>query len=110
MLETMQLSIEMGIGESTLYNWRKQVIDKGDVVPGDGNIKTDARPRSQRPKPKNKLSEAERESILAIIHSDDFKSLPPSKTVSALADNGVYIASESTYYRVLHEEKLQNAR
>ena len=31
-----QLSIEMGIGESTLYNWRKQAIDKGYVVPGDG--------------------------------------------------------------------------
>lgn len=31
-----QLSIEMGIGESTLYNWRKQAIDKGHLVPGDG--------------------------------------------------------------------------
>ena len=28
-----QLSIEMGIGESTLYNWRKQAIDKGHLVP-----------------------------------------------------------------------------
>jgi transposase len=31
-----QLSIEMGIGESTLYNWRKQAIDKGHLVPGNG--------------------------------------------------------------------------
>ena len=31
-----QLSIELGIGESTLYNWRKQAIDKGHLVPGDG--------------------------------------------------------------------------
>jgi transposase len=31
-----KLSIEMGIGESTLYNWRKQAIDKGYLVPGDG--------------------------------------------------------------------------
>ena len=28
-----KLSIEMGIGESTLYNWRKQAIDKGHLVP-----------------------------------------------------------------------------
>ena len=32
-----KLSIEMCIGESTLYNWRKQAIDKGHLVPGDGN-------------------------------------------------------------------------
>jgi len=31
-----QLSIKMGIGESTLYNWRKQAIDKGHLVSGDG--------------------------------------------------------------------------
>ena len=31
-----KLSIEMGIGESTLYNWRKQAINKGQLVPGDG--------------------------------------------------------------------------
>jgi transposase len=76
----------------------------------DGNIKTDGRPSSQRPEPKNKLSKAERDHLLASVNSDDFKSLPPSQIVPALADNGIYIASESTYYRVLHEEKLQNAR
>jgi len=31
-----QLAIEMGIGESTLYNWRKQAVNKGHLVPGDG--------------------------------------------------------------------------
>ena len=30
-----QLSLEMGIGESTLYNWRKQAMNKGQLVPGD---------------------------------------------------------------------------
>lgn len=76
----------------------------------DGNIKTDGRPSAQRSEPKNKLSKAERDNLLATVNSDDFKSLPPSQIVPALADNGIYIASESTYYRVLHEEKLQNAR
>ena len=76
----------------------------------DGNIKTDGRPSSQRPEPKNKLSEMERDNLLAVFNSDEFKSLPPSQIVPALADRGVYIASESTCYRVLHEEKLQNAR
>jgi len=31
-----KLSIEMGIGESTLYNWRKEAVNKGYLVPGDG--------------------------------------------------------------------------
>ena len=75
----------------------------------NGNIKTDGRPSSQRPEPKNKLSKAERDHLLASVNSDDFKSLPPSQIVPALADNGIYIASEWTCYRVLHEEKLQRA-
>jgi transposase len=31
-----KLSLDMGIGESTLYNWRKQAMNKGQLVPGDG--------------------------------------------------------------------------
>ena len=31
-----QLAIEMGIGESTLYNWHKQAVNKEHLVPGDG--------------------------------------------------------------------------
>jgi len=76
----------------------------------DGGIKTDGRPGAQRPEPKNKLSKAERDNIVAVCNSDEFKSLPPSQMVPALADKGIYIASESTCYRVLHENKLQNSR
>lgn len=90
---------ELGISVRTYQRWTV-----------DGNIKTDGRPISQRPEPKNKLSKAERDNILAIVNSDDFKSLPPSQIVPTLADEGIYLASESTYYRVLHEEKQQNAR
>ncbi|MFQ3190689.1 MAG: transposase [Paraglaciecola sp.] len=31
-----KLSLDMGMGESTLYNWRKQAMNKGQLVPGDG--------------------------------------------------------------------------
>ena len=31
-----KLSLDMGIGGSTLYNWRKQAMNKGQLVPGDG--------------------------------------------------------------------------
>ena len=36
--------------------------------------------------------------------------MPPCQIVPALADEGTYIASESTFYRILHEEKMQNHR
>ena len=36
--------------------------------------------------------------------------MPPCQIVPALADEGTYIASESTFYRVLREEKMQNHR
>ena len=36
--------------------------------------------------------------------------MPPCQIVPALADEGIYLASESTFYRILHEEKMQNHR
>ena len=90
---------ELDINVRTFQHW---------VV--DGAIKTDGRPKAIHPEPKNKLSSAERERLLDIVNSDDFKSMPPSQIVPTLADNGIYIASESTRYRLLHAEKLQNKR
>jgi len=51
--------------------------------------------------PPNKLSEAERAAVMATLNSDAFKDLPPSQIVPRLADSGVYLACESTMYRLL---------
>ena len=40
----------------------------------------------------------------------EFKSLPPSQIVPRLADKGIYLASESTFYRVLKENDMQHHR
>ena len=53
----------------------------------------------------NKLSEEERKMLLNTINSELYRDLPPSQIVPRLADEGVYIASESTIYRVLRQEK-----
>ena len=53
----------------------------------------------------NKLTEKEKGQILSIMNSDDYRDLPPSQIVPRLADKGVYIASESSIYRILREEK-----
>ena len=73
-------------------------------------VLSDGRPEAQRPVPANKLSDEEREAILAVSNSPVFRSLPPSQIVPALADEGRYLASESTFYRVLREADQQQHR
>ena len=51
--------------------------------------------------PPNKLSDLERQEILNVCNDQQYRHLPPSKIVPSLADKGIYIASESTFYRVL---------
>lgn len=60
--------------------------------------------------PANKLSATERKKVLAIATSAEFRDESPKQIVPALADRGTYVASESTFYRVLHEEGLQHHR
>jgi len=60
--------------------------------------------------PANKLTEEEREQIVEICNQPEYKSLPPSQIVPILADQGKYIASESSYYRVLREADQVNRR
>ena len=85
----------LGISERTYQRWRK-----------GNSIKEDQRPITKRPTPKNKLTEKEREEVIKVVNSPDFADLPPSQIVPKLADKGEYIASESTIYRILREEKM----
>jgi putative transposase len=54
--------------------------------------------------PTNKLGALERKHVLTVANSDEFGSLPPGQIVPILADRGEYIASESTFYRILKAE------
>jgi putative transposase len=91
---------EAGINLRTYQRWTSDVE----------GVKADGRPRAKRPEPRHKLSEEERAKILAVTNSEEFKSLPPSQIVPALADQGRYIASESSFYRVLREADQQHHR
>jgi putative transposase len=53
--------------------------------------------------PENKLSEKEREQIITICNQKQFANMAPNQIVPILADQGTYIASESSYYRVLRQ-------
>lgn len=60
--------------------------------------------------PANKLSAAERRRVVAVATSTEFRDQSPKQIVPTLADRGEYVASESTFYRVLHAHGLQQHR
>lgn len=83
----------------TFERWRE-----GEATHEDG------RPLAKRCEPAHKLSEEERQQVLAICNSPRFADLPPGQIVPRLADEGVYIASESSIYRILREAEQQHHR
>jgi putative transposase len=76
----------------------------------DGQIHADQRPLVPRPEPVNKLGLAERAAVLSLCNSEEFASLPPSQIVPKLADQGRYLASESSFYRILRADGQQQHR
>lgn len=64
----------------------------------------DLRAGPQTSPPANKLTKMERQRVLAIANSKEFRNLSPKQIVPRLADQGDYIASESSFYRVLRAE------
>ncbi|HEX4813174.1 MAG TPA: IS3 family transposase [Nonomuraea sp.] len=56
-----------------------------------------------RPAPPNKLTAAEREELVAVLNSPRFVDKAPRQVWAALLDEGIYLASVSTMYRLLRE-------
>jgi len=65
---------------------------------------------SVKKEPANKMSEQEEQQIVSICCSERFRDLSPPEIVAILAEEGVYIASESTMYRVLRKRGLLKHR
>jgi putative transposase len=60
--------------------------------------------------PKNKLSAAERAMILSVLNCPEFVDLAPMQVYTKLLDEGTYLGSLSTFYRVLQENKQVKER
>ncbi len=56
--------------------------------------------------PENAFSEAERELVVTVATCPTFRDLPACQIVPILADAGVYVASERSFYRILQQERL----
>jgi len=83
---------ELGISVRTIERWRQ--------------VPTVDRRCERAVAPTNKLSNEEREDIVQIATSKEMRDLSPNQIVPLLADQGIYKASERTFYRVLKAEKL----
>ena len=88
-----------GIELRTLQRWKA----REGLTAGDG------RPQAVRPMPSQALSQAERARLLAVANEPRFATVPPARIVPMLADEGVYLGSESSMARVLRAHG-QNAR
>ena len=73
-------------------------------------VRTPAEDPLPAPAPANKLSAAERAHILATVNSTDFIDLPPVQIYARLLDEGIYLCSISTFYRVLEENRQVKER
>ena len=91
-----------GIDLRTLQRWKAQ----------DGLTAGDGRPQAVRPAPSHALSPQEQAALLAVANEPRFASVPPARIVPMLADEGIYLGSESSMARVLkaHGQNTRRGR
>ena len=80
----------LGVAPATLYRWRRP----------KERIAT-----PPRPQPARALSEMERAVVLAELHSKRFMDISPAEVYATLLDEGRYLCSERTMYRLLAERQ-----
>ena len=81
----------LGLSLRTVQRW-----ERGDL---------EDRRRGSRAQPANRLSEDERTSVVAMLNAPAYRDKSPNQIVPLLADQGEYVASEATMYRILKAEK-----
>ena len=89
-----------GVDPRTLQRWKL----------AEGVSRGDRRVEADRPVPSHALSEAERARIIEVVNEPRFAETPPARIVPALADEGIYIASESSFHRVLRAHGQMHRR
>ncbi|RYZ91469.1 MAG: IS3 family transposase [Proteobacteria bacterium] len=88
---------EIGVSLRTVQRWAS-------------NPEQEDRRSGPNSRPANSLTEAEKSSILSISTTKEFQDKSPHQIVPILADRGQYIASESSFYRVLRANSLLSHR
>ena len=60
--------------------------------------------------PHNRIGNAQREGVISLVKTARFRDLPQKQIVPTLADEGRYMVSEATMYRILRSERLLTHR
>ena len=90
----------IGLAARTVQRWMALAVGVGpNVLLGDRRVSA----LRIHNCPPNKRSLAKREAAMGVLNSAEYKDLPPSQIVPRLADQGLYLASESTLYRLLRQ-------
>lgn len=90
----------LGLSLRTLKRWRVSLRRN----------RPDGRPTAVHPTPRNALSREEQAEVLRVCNTPENASKPPAQIVVELADQGLYLASESTFYRILRKAHQQHHR
>ncbi len=95
---------ELGISRRTYDRWRRQYCNSGEH--------RDRRSLQKNPliAQQRRLSDEERQEVLSVCNSEQFASKPPSQIVPILAEQGRYLCSESTMYRIFKEQGQNQQR
>jgi len=80
----------LGRPRATHYRWHRQ-------SPAPARVHAQPKPQPRA------LSPAERVQVLAVLHSQRFVDLAPGEVHAILLDEGTYLCSEATMYRILRE-------
>ena len=87
MIGTAPACRALGVNRATVYRHRRPAM----------------RVVQPRPRPHRALSGAERHAVLEVLHSPRFVDQAPAEIYATLLDEGTYLASERTMYRLLAE-------
>jgi putative transposase len=79
----------LGLCRASLYRRRRRAANPSTT------------PRAPRPSPRRALSEAERQQVLEVLHSQRFVDASPGQVYATLLDEGQFLCSERTMYRLL---------
>jgi len=82
----------LGVSRATLYRHHRPPVRPGPTVPVE---------RAPRPRPVLALSDEERATVLEVLRSERFVDEAPAQVYASLLDEGTYLASERTMYRIL---------
>lgn len=84
--------LALGVPRASFYRWRCQPV------------------RRPRPGPPRTLPEPERQAVLATLGSERFADQAPAEVYATLLDEGVFLCSIRTMYRVLNENRAVRER